>query len=142
WSQATNRWRLLRSSQSRKTLFTSAAVAQRLDLASHGSSTNVSKPWARFVPRETSGFADTPTVVTPARLACSAQVATPSERCPPAASLSPPASPRAPWLRGCRPVKSEATDGNVHDDCAIACVKTSPAAARASRLGLGLGSAP
>src|SRR5262245_9722419 len=120
----------------------SVALPHCFCFGSHGSSTNVSKPCARLVPRETSGLAETPTVVIPARLAASAQVVTPSARYPHAASALLPSSPIAPWLRGCSPVNREATDGSVHDDCATACSNTRPLAASRSRFGLESGAAP
>ena len=123
---------------------TAAAGVQFRPAGSQLNSTNVSKPWARLVARETRGLADTPTVVMPARAACSAHVVT--------ASLSSSPRPRsssstgwlltAPWLRGCRPLRSEATDGRVQLDCATACSNTNPSAARRSSVGVRLGSAP
>src|SRR5262249_45402077 len=85
WSQATKRCGRFGANQSRNRRLTSAATLQRRVFGSHGSSTTVSKPWARLVPRETSGLAEMPTVVMPARLACSAQVTTSPARYPHAA---------------------------------------------------------
>jgi hypothetical protein len=61
-----------------------SANAQERRSGSHGSSTNVSKPCARFVARETSGLLDTPIVVMPASAATSGHVRSAS------ASQSPP----------------------------------------------------
>jgi len=108
-------------------------------------STNVSNPCARFVARDTRGLLDTPTVVMPASAARSGHVTTASGRSSPRVRSSSPrtGSPlMAPWLRGWRPLRIDATEASVQLDCAIAFSNTRPRAASASSVGVGLGAAP
>lgn len=95
----------------------------------------VSKPRAKFVRAETSGLADVPNVEMPPAAARSGRSGRRLDN-------APAAQPTRPWSRGGSPVRIVATDGIVHDDCAIACSNTTPVAASASSVGLGLGRAP
>jgi hypothetical protein len=113
-------------------------------LGSHARTSKDSKPCDRFEALPTSGLAENPTVLIPAACASSAQVSRRSGRNPALVIRSPSIAARAPtpWLRGCRPVKMEATDGRVQLDCETESSKTNPVAARWSSVGLGLGRAP